>query len=102
MSHAFNIYPALFILRPIQADTSTNPEILDDDKGKNDFQISANSSKPNTFYGRCSLNNNRNQILLLFQELDRNYDVNGQLLNELKVEAFEGKKYFLIYIPVNN
>ena len=93
MKHAFNIYPALFIITPVRQEQII--EVSDQGYGK----------WRQTFWGDCLFNESHTQLVLRFESDMKAYpdkEVFDDKLNVLKPAKFKGKRYAITYIPVLN
>jgi|SRR5215211_1170076 len=106
MKKAFNIYPAPFTIAP------NFGGLLDDyllAKGK--INLDSNDSclttgMPQRYYGDCEYNTKGTTIFIRFQQASAPcFFIVGlpeSLFNGIKPEKFNGKKYTITYLEVNN
>ena len=93
MKHAFNIYPALFILTTVMQEET--------------IQLSEQTCEKwrQTFWGDCLFNESHTQLVLRF-ESDMKVCPDQELfdgkLNVLQPAKFKGERYAITYIPVLN
>jgi len=106
MEHAFNIYPALFILTPIMQEHTIQINL----QAKNQ-EASGNGREgcfrnwPQSFWGDCLFNESHTQFVLRFENNMKGCPVQKHLdekINALKPSKFKGKRYAITFIPVMN
>jgi hypothetical protein len=105
MKHAFNIYPALLVLTPMQPEAAFQ---LNDERcqlegtTENDRYF---TSCPQTYWGDCLFNGEQKQLLIGEKKDKEACPVQGSIggrLNVLEPAKFKGDRYTITYIPVLN
>ena len=100
MKHAFNIYPALLVITPVDVQESSLPE---GEWPADSDQSLANC--PQTYWGDCVCNEKYTQLMFtvkgkteacLVQEL-----IEGKV-DVLQPVKFKGNRFLITFIPVSN
>ena len=108
MKHAFNIYPALFILTPVQRAEAALVEgnECNDDRAWAREEERYFTSYPQTYWGNCLLNASRTQLILPFSKGENKgcpvFELNETPQNLLQPAKFRGNRYTITYLPVLN
>ena len=107
MIHAFNIYPAWFILTPIMQEQSiqTSNHSFSNEKADSNECRENPGNWPQTFWGDCLFNENHTQLVLRFesgintQTAQKLLDANLPALEPVK---YKGERYAMTFVPVLN
>ena len=105
MLHAFNIYPALFVLTPVAEGEMTH---LDQEAKEDSWAAETDryfTSCPQTYWGSCIVTANQKQLMLGCANDDRvcpvQEKINGRSIM-LEPSKFKGERYTITFIPVLN
>jgi hypothetical protein len=104
MTHAFNIYPALFILTPVRQEGTIhrNDHAFGDEQYRCEREGNFRSC-PRTFWGDCLFNESHTQFVLRFETNSKSCpELLDTKLKPLDPAKFRGTRYTITYIPVLN
>ena len=108
MKHSFNIYPALFILTPVQVNDAIPPN---SHEGNDETAWTCEAERyftscPQTYWGNCIFNASHTQLILSFNNKEMNdcpvLDLVPGTHKILQPAKFRGKHYTITYIPAEN
>ena len=105
MKHAFHIYPALFVVIPVEIGEAIHPENSIKETEWNSDPDQYFTSCPQTYWGKCLITGDQKQILYGVSEEKKACPVQSMLggrLNILEPAKFKGEHYTITYVPVLN
>ncbi len=105
MKHAFHIYPALFVVIPIEVGEAIQPENSIKESEWNSDPDQYFTSCPQTYWGKCLITGDQKQILYGVLEEKKACPVQATLggrLNILEPTKYKGEHYTITYVPVLN
>jgi len=107
MKKTFKIYPALFILSPVQSNHLAKEK--EPAKAKMIFDshdIYFINGHPQTYYGECQFNADRTMVSLPFNQRPRPFlfmiELPENIFTKVEPKKYKGEKFTLTYISVNN
>ena len=105
MLHAFNIYPALFVLTPVESGDTNQLDQRNNEQSWIAETDSYFTSCPHTYWGDCVITSNTKQLMVACRNDAQPCPVQEKIdgkLNVLEPAKFKGQHYTVTYIPVLN
>jgi hypothetical protein len=105
MKHAFHIYPALFVLIPVEVEEAIQPVSQIKEHEWNADPDQYFTSCPQTYWGKCLITGDQKQMLFGTHEEQKACPVQlmlGGRHNILEASKFKGRHYTITYVPVLN